>query len=253
MFEFNSNTEGSNSDKFRNSIAKTLKNHIVAKETFNKVDNFPLIKSKQSLYIMDWKQSKITFAKGVEDMFGYTSEEFNMHAALNFIHPDDVKIVNRIIQGIISYSVHTVLLSAKQYLTMTFRALKKDGTYIHVLRQSSPYEMDVDGKFISNLTFLTDISFMRSHGDSVEWEVFSDDMDVSKFKEIIYKEFVDFFTPREMEIVYLIQNNFTNQKIASELCISPHTVVAHRKNILKKSNCHNKKELLEFCKFNGII
>jgi DNA-binding CsgD family transcriptional regulator len=201
---------------------------------------------------MDWQQSKITYTKGVKDMFGYTAKEFNMHRALNFIHPDDIQVVNRIIHGIVNYVVTTSLVSNKQYLNITFRALKKDGTYIKVLRQSSPYQMDVDGKFISNLAFFTDISFIKSNDNKVEWNVFSDDIDMSKFKEHIYKEFIGFFTPREMEIVYLIQNEFSNSKIASQLFISAHTVIAHRKNILKKSNCHNAKELLAFCKLNGI-
>lgn len=253
MIKNSSQHKAHNTIEFRNTIAKTLENRIVDKKKFKIIKNFPIIHSNQSIYIMDWKQSKITYAKGVYDMFGYSSEEFNMNAALNFIHPDDLKIVTRIIQGIINHSVNTKLLSANQYLTMTFRALKKDGTYIKVLRQSSPYQMDVDGKFISNLTFLTDISFMKSDNNTVEWSVFSEDMDVSKFKEDVYKEFIDFFTPREMEIVYLIQHNFTNHNIASQLFISSHTVIAHRKNILKKSNCHNTKELMAFCELNGII
>ena len=87
----------------------------------------------------------------------------------------------------------------------------------------------------------------------VEWEVFADNMDVSKFKQNIYKAFADFFTPREKEIIYLINNDFTNKKIASQLFISVHTVVAHRKNILKKSNSHNAAELLQFCILNGVI
>mgnify|MGYP001133353135 CR=1 FL=1 len=45
---------------------------------------------------MDWQQSKITYTKGIEDMFGYTPEEFNMHAALNFIHPDDIEKLKKI-------------------------------------------------------------------------------------------------------------------------------------------------------------
>lgn len=253
MIDYNIDSQVTNSDTLRQDVALALKNRVVNNEIFKSVEHFPLINSQQAIYIMDWKQSKITYAKGVESMFGYTSTEFDMHAALNFIHPDDTKIVTRIIQGIINYSLNTSLLSADQYLNMTFRALKKDGTYIKVLRQSSPYQMDIDGKFISNLTFLTDISFMNTNENKVEWDVFSDDMDVSKFKQNIYKEFANFFTSRELEIIYLIQNKFTNQKIADQLVISIHTVIAHRKNILKKSNTHSAAELLVFCEHNGVI
>lgn len=253
MIELNKNTEVSNSVNFRQDMATSLNKHFVNKQTFNALEHFPIINGKQALLIMDWKQSKISYSKGVEEMFGYHSDEFCIDAALNFIHPDDLKMVSRIIQGNVKYCAATTILSANQYLNMTFRALKKDGSYIRVLRQSSPYQLDDDGKFTSNLTFLTDISFMKTNDNKVEWSVFSDDMDVSKFKENIYKEFVGFFTPREMEIVYLIQNNFTNKKIASQLVISVYTVKTHRKNIFKKSNTHNATELLVFCELNGII
>ena len=198
MFEYNSKTKMPDADRFRQDIAKTLKNRIVNDHKFKDIKNFPLINSKQSMYIMDWQKSKITYAKGIQEMFGYSANEFSMNTALIYIHPDDVKTVKRIIQGIVSHSIKTPLLSADQYLNMTFRAQKKDGTYIKVLRQSSPYQMDIDNKFISNLTFLTDISFINSGNNSVEWDIFSHDMDVSKFKENIYREFVDYFTPREL-------------------------------------------------------
>ena len=202
---------------------------------------------------MDWKKSKITYSKGITEMFGYTKDEFNMNVALNNIHPEDKKIVHRVIRGLIQHSINTSLSGGNQYLKLTYRSLKKDGTYIKVLRQSSPYQIDVDGKFISNMTFLTDISFMTSNDNKVEWHVFSDEMDMSKFKAGIYKEFINFFTKRELQVIALIQHHFTNKEIAARLFISAHTVVSHRKNILKKSNCSNAKELLEFCKLNGIL
>lgn len=253
MINSSSNAEFSDSDGFRLDVANTLKNRIANNPDINDIKHFPIIHGQQSIYIMDWQKSEITFSNGIKKMLGYNSNEFNMGLALNFIHPDDIQIVNRIIQGIINYSVNATLLSSRQYLTMTFRVLKKDGTYIKVLRQSSPYQIDVDGKFISNLIFLTNITFLKTNESVVEWQIFSDEMDVSKFKETIYKEFVNFFTSRELQIIYLIQNHLTNTKIASQLFISLHTVVAHRKNILKKSNCKNAKELLQFCERNGIV
>lgn len=42
-------------------------------------------------------------------------------------------------------------------------------------------------------------------------------------------------TPREMEIVCLISEGLTSQKIAGDLHISPQTVLCHRKNILNKA------------------
>lgn len=241
------------SNAFSREIAKALANRSIDKKKFKSVSKFPLIAGKQALYIMDWQKSKISYSKSIPKMFGYTKDEFNMTMALNNIHPEDKKIVNRVIRGVINQSINTNLSAGNQYLILTYRAQKKDGKYIKILHQSWPYQLDDKGNFISNLTFLTDISFMKTNDNKVEWDILSDNIDVSLFKETIYKEFMNFFTKRELAVISLIQNHFTNKQIADQLFISVHTVVSHRKNILKKSICHNAKELIEFCKLNGII
>ena len=93
---------------------------------------------------------------------------------------------------------------------------------------------------------------MESADHKVEWDIYSNTMEIHDFKHLIYKDFIDFFTPRELEIIILIKAGYTNKRISEKLFISFHTVVAHRKNILLKSACHNTKELLEFTSINGI-
>ena len=205
------------------------------------------------MYIMDWQKSELVFTRGILEMLGYTKSEFTMELALTWIHPADIDVINRILKGVISFATNNKVDAQKQYLNVTFRLLKKDGTYLRVMRQSLPYQTDANGLLITHLSVLTDISFMKSDTNLVEWEVYADKIDVSPFKQSVYQEFTSFFTPREKEIISLINNNITNNKIAIQLFISVHTVVAHRKNILKKSNCHNAKELKEFCHLNGIL
>ena len=202
---------------------------------------------------MNWQKSELPYARGIMDMLGYTNDEFTMAFGLSCIHPDDLDMVNRIHRGLLNLAVSSDIIMTNQYLSITFRLLKKDGLYIRVMRQSFPYQTDTEGRLVSNLSLLTDISFIKTNNNVVEWELFADNVDTLKFKQNIYKEFVNFFTSRELEIIYLINNHFTNKKIAIQLFISVHTVVAHRKNIFKKSNCKSAKELLEFCMLNGII
>ena len=53
-------------------------------------------------------------------------------------------------------------------------------------------------------------------------------------------------TCRENEIIkYLIQG-FGSKQIAEQLCLSKHTINAHRRNILEKTKCKNTTELVSF-------
>lgn len=51
-------------------------------------------------------------------------------------------------------------------------------------------------------------------------------------------------TEREIEILQLISFGFNSEQIAEKLCLSRHTIDAHRKNMLSRSWCGNVAELV---------
>lgn len=53
-------------------------------------------------------------------------------------------------------------------------------------------------------------------------------------------------TKRELEILQLIKNNFTNQQIADQLFLSVYTVETHRKNIMQKIGLKSPSALMKF-------
>jgi DNA-binding CsgD family transcriptional regulator len=61
------------------------------------------------------------------------------------------------------------------------------------------------------------------------------------------------FTKKEREILLLLADGFSSKQIAAKLFISQHTVVIHRKNLLKKSNTKNVAELIGYAIAKHII
>lgn len=53
-------------------------------------------------------------------------------------------------------------------------------------------------------------------------------------------------TKREMELLQLIKQNYTNQQMADKLFLSIYTVETHRKNIMQKLQLKNPVELTKF-------
>lgn len=241
-----------NSEQFSKEIAKNLSSQNHKKRDFDDITAFPLIKGKQCLYVMDWRASKITFSKGVEEFLGYTDNELDPQLIFNICHPDDKKFVTRIIKGVVIHCSKNNISGNGEYLNMTFRVLKKDGTYVNILRQSSTYHYDMEGRFISSLSLLTDITFIKNI-NRVEWDIYAKDLDIAMVKESVFKEFNKFFTKREKEVIIALAKGLTNDQIAEKLFISKHTVSTHRKNILAKSKCSNARELVAFSKTYGII
>jgi len=54
-----------------------------------------------------------------------------------------------------------------------------------------------------------------------------------------YKLTHSIISPREKEVLYLTAHEYTITMIASELYISHHTVISHRKNLLNKLEVKN--------------
>lgn len=57
---------------------------------------------------------------------------------------------------------------------------------------------------------------------------------------------------RELEVLRLIAMGYSSAVIGNKLFLSPQTIDTHRKNILKKLNLHNVKELTKFAVRNGL-
>jgi len=232
-------------------VADFVKDFKFKPRGFQSLENFPL-NQKQCIYVIDWKLDKITFERGLEALTGYTAEEYDFKSIVNNMHPEDAKSVSRISKGIIIHTVNYAQTNTSTSVLVTFRLKKKDGSYIRVLRQSSIYELDCEGKMISNFSLLTDISFM-GNDDMVEWDVVADSLISENFKKIIFDIYKNIFTSREIEIIKLIEKGYTNNQIAEKLFISKLTVATHRKNIFSKSNTSNALDLVRFSKKNGVI
>jgi len=76
--------------------------------------------------------------------------------------------------------------------------------------------------------------------------------------EVIYdkkapKPYIGELTKREIEVLLLITDEFTNQEIADQLFLSKRTVDAHRQHLLQKTHSKNTAGLIKYAVKNNII
>jgi DNA-binding CsgD family transcriptional regulator len=131
------------------------------------------------------------------------------------------------------------------------RRKKKNGNYITFFFQSSFYERFENGMPSKSVARLIDVS-MLNNSSHVNWTFEANNLDEVAFRKEINKAYDGFFTLREVEIIKELISSSATKLISEKLDISEHTVATHRKNIYKKSNCHNPGELISFCKNIGL-
>lgn len=236
---------------FRESIHRVVNNYEYKRRDYSIFDNFPL-NNKQCLYVAHWGYKGIVYEKGLEDLTGYSLGEFSPEDLVAYTHPEDREIVKNITKSVVEHVTRVPVSNQEAHLFLSFRFLKKDGTYCKILRQSSAFERDIEGRVVSNFSLLTDISFLET-GDRVEWDFQANEVDMSALNGVIYKLYKGFYTKREVEIIKFLAAKYTSEEIANQLHLSKHTIQTHRKNILRKAKSHSINDVLLFCKKNGII
>lgn len=60
-------------------------------------------------------------------------------------------------------------------------------------------------------------------------------------------------TPREKDVVIAVVKGLTNKEIADEFCLSPHTIITHRRNIARKLNIHSPSGLTIYAIMNKLV
>jgi len=210
------------------------------------------LSQNECIHVVDFNKNELVFNKGFENLLGYSKDEISIEFIESLYHPKDAIIVNRIIRASILYCFDYPRDSIDSELFISFRLRKKDGNYIKVLSRSSTLEVDKSNRITSTLIKFTDISFMDVT-ENVNWNFKAKSLNETAFREELYENYQKIFTKRELEIIKEIKNGYTNKQIAKNLNISEHTVTTHRKNIFKKCDCHNLKELISFSKGIGVL
>jgi DNA-binding NarL/FixJ family response regulator len=71
--------------------------------------------------------------------------------------------------------------------------------------------------------------------------------------DITQSPLISTLTEREIEIIQLVSQGFSNKEMAEELFISPRTADTHRTNIMRKLDLHNVAEMVRFAFQNKLV
>ncbi len=209
------------------------------------INHMPLMRG-QGLYVVDYVDQKISFQKGIEDLLGYSPEEYTIELITNSYHPEEEDRIGAIVKSALEFGFNNPVSMVECKLFVTNRVRCKSGKYKWLLRQSAPLETSRNGFMISNVNLITDIDFMKP--EKISWLMTGDNIDQDAFNKKVLSAYCDLFTQRELEILDLLIRRMSSKEIADQLFVSKNTVDTHRRNMLKKVGLKNSIELIEFVK-----
>jgi len=174
-------------------------------------------------------------------ILGYEPEQFNLDFLFQIIHPEDLPYFMDFEATVTSFFGQLPAEKVMKYKSRyDYRLRKKDGSYIRILQQIVTIQSDADGAVLRTFVVHTDISHLKRDNRMVlsfiGMEGEPSYIDVQPKKKFILEKEV--LTKREKEILHLLAQHQTSAQIAHALNISSATVSTHRKNMLRKSECH---------------
>jgi PAS domain S-box-containing protein len=222
-----------------------LKEH---QELFNGLSIFIYnLENKQFEYLSD----------EILSIIGYTSEDLQMTSfkdLSSLVHEDDY---TEWLLNIVTASVDFQESSHdKNYcIVREYRIRHKKNYWVYLQIISTPLQMQ-ENRILSFFGIVKDVSKEKMKEAYLMSEIAKRENSVTILRKIIHdyknlesipqlKQSHGRISPREIEVLQLISQGYSNREIAETLFISPNTAVTHRKNLLIKFNVKNSAQLVK--------
>jgi DNA-binding CsgD family transcriptional regulator len=230
-------------------------------ELFNAINsNSMVVLNNQFFYITDIQSfNNVCIHKNLKHVLGYEPDHFkSMENIYKTIHPEDHDFVLAFSKKTVCYSreakVKPLLIKDpfKIVFSIDFRMRKSDGKYIRVNRLSSCVNLDKQGNMVYAIAIYTDIDHLKK-ANNVSYSWSGDDLGLFSVEDLIKEYPASLFSHREIEVLKYIAEGLDGKLIAKKLNLSEHTVISHRKKMLRKAQVKNTAELVRYAIQKGII
>lgn len=218
------------------------------------------------LYVIDYTKSQyLVMTSGCQIISGFHPQAF-LEGGISFLmdifQQDDFKIYNEEV-----FTRNAAFLKKQQQkdhhsyvFSYNFRVRnKQSGEYIPILQRGSYITSKETGLPLYSLGMVLDISPFKK-----DRLIYHSIEKIEAVNDTITKQVIDenYFFPyaedkllsqRERHVLECMADGLSSKQIAYKLKISEHTVIVHRKNMLKKTNAKNVAELIAFAFRSGLI
>lgn len=196
------------------------------------------------------------FSSNVVEVLGWEKERLHQSSVSGLLrrcHPEDLPGVVESLR-----KVHFELEKKDYqdneglYFSMDFRYRSAKGRYIRLLLHAVPQKSDQNGVPVSWTGLCSDISYLKMEG-GVSFTMRSNTQKIVSITNANEKKVFTLFSNRERQILKLLAQGFSTQRIEDKLNISQHTVRTHRRNMHKKCKVANTSQLINLAIREGYI
>lgn len=211
-----------------------------------------------TFFVLDYQErTYTTISKNCMQITGYPAEqhiEDGIPFLLDIYQKEDFRLYDEHIYGSNLQTLQTIPQAHHEELVFSynFRIKSKQKKEIKVYQRNAYITSKETGLPLYSVGFVTDITPIKSDAvmqHAIEWHHRTETG--TEVKQILHHYYYPHeedkvLSKREKEILNLMADGYSSKETAIKLSISEHTVINHRKNMLKKTNTKNIAELVAF-------
>lgn len=231
---------------------------------FRELSNFSF-PSLPTYFAIDYSKSSYKLmTENFKSVIGFDSRAFiegGLGLVMNLFHADDFKVYNeKVFSANMQFLKNTAQIHHHEYIfSYTFRVRSASGEYKWILQRGSYLTSPENGMPLISMGMVMDITNFKTD-KIILHTIEKTDYDNGLFNTInlqtnhFYPHAEDtLLTHQEINVLKWLAEGWSSKQLADKLFVSEHTIISHRKNMLKKTNTKNVAELIAFSVRNRII
>ena len=207
--------------------------------------------AEEAVYIYSFKENRMIYADGWEDMLGYKDEEINMLAIVNMSAPQFVPFSNELNDKALKFILSKTEELDKYSFSIELKKIHKNGTEVPIVASVGVYGTEA-GKVVSiigHFRINRSITFgnvMRYAAYGPEKEEFEEELNKTLFYHLAVSD-------KEKEALALAAKGYSFKQIADVLKVSVSAIEKRINPLYKRFDVHSIAHLVSFAYENHIL
>lgn len=206
---------------------------------------------EEAIYIYSFKENRMIFARGWEEVVGYQDDEINMLAIVNMSAPEFAPFSHDLNDKALQF-IHKKTENLEDYsFTIELKKIHKDGTLVPIIVRVGVFSSNnghiesIIGRFQINRSLIFG-RVMRYAAYGPEKEKFEEELNKVLFKHLAISN-------KEKEALSLVAKGYSFKEIAHELKVSHSAIEKRIIPLYKRFDVKSLTHLVSFAYDNFIL
>jgi DNA-binding CsgD family transcriptional regulator len=222
-------------------------NSEVARMYKEAIPRFP----EEAVYIYSFKEGKMLYADGWEDLLGYRDDEITMLTIVSITSPEYAAFSNELNDKAMLFLASKTEDLEKYSFTLEVKKIHKNGEHIPLISRVGVFKSE--GGRLTEIIGRSQVSNSIKFGKVMRYAAYGPDKDVfeEELNKILFQSFA--ISDKEKEALSLVSKGYSFKEIAAHYNVSQSAIEKRIIPLYKRFNVKSISHLITFAYENNIL